>query len=76
MLLLLRIQKIFIKVLAEIKKNRRRINKLFLEKSIFDFRLMPDSIFVEYFDLTILYFELGEHERELYQELNFNFIFI
>jgi hypothetical protein len=64
--LFFRIQKIFIKILTEIKKNRRRINKLFLEKSIFNLRPIPGSIFVEYFDLIILYFELNKHERESY----------
>jgi hypothetical protein len=64
--LFLRIQKIFIRILAEIKKNRRRINKLFLEESIFNLRLVPDSIFVKYFNPIILYLELDEHERESY----------
>jgi hypothetical protein len=65
MLLFLGIQKIIIRILTEIKKNRRRIDKLFLEKSIFDLRLMPGSVFVKYFDLIILCFELDKHEREL-----------
>jgi hypothetical protein len=62
--LFFRIQKIFIKILTEIKKNRRRINKLFLEKSVFDLRPVPGSIFVKYFNPIILYLELGEHEHE------------
>jgi hypothetical protein len=76
MSLFLRIQKIFIKILTEIKKNRRRIDKLFLEKSIFDFRLVPGSVFVKYFNSIILYLELGEHERKSYQKFYFIFILI
>jgi hypothetical protein len=37
---------------------------------------MPDSIFVKYFNPTILYLELDKHERESYQEPYFIFIFI
>ena len=76
MSLFLRIQKIFIKVLAEIKKNRRRINKSLLEKSVFDVRLIPGSVFIKYFDSTTLYLELDEYERKSYQEPYFIFIFI
>jgi hypothetical protein len=67
MLQFLRIQKFFIIILTEIRKYRRRINKSaqpILEKSIYDPKLTQDSVFVEYFDLIILYFELGEYERE------------
>jgi hypothetical protein len=60
----LRIQKIFTRVLAEIKKNRRRIDESFLEKSVFDLRSVPGSVFIECFHLIILCLELGEHERE------------
>jgi hypothetical protein len=74
--LFLRIQKILIKILAEIKKNRRSINELFLEKSTFNLRPVPSSVFVEYFDLTILCLELDKHERESYQKLYFIFILI
>jgi hypothetical protein len=72
--LFLRIQKIFIKILTKIKKNRRRINKSFLEKSIFNFRPMPGSVFVKYFNPTILCFELDEYERESYPKPFFIFI--
>jgi hypothetical protein len=64
-----RIHKIFTKVLMKIKKNHRRINKNaqpILEKSVYDSKLMQDSIFVKYFDPIILYLELNEHERESY----------
>ena len=75
MFLFFRIQKIFIKILTEIKKNCRRLNKSLLEKSIFNLRLIPGSAFVKYFNPTTLYLELGEHERKLYQKPYFIFIF-